>query len=162
MPYIKPDERKQYDDHISGILDTMALLGKDAPPLGHILETLSWGYCGQLPRAFADRAESHLRALWPACTNPDTPTGHRNYIFSALAKGYVMMHGRRYVHMEAVIGAFEYAIRVTGDAETATTLRCAQLEFYRVEVAPYEDVKCQEHGPVPDLTAPRKEAEHGE
>ena len=63
--------------------------------------------------------------------NPVTE-GDLNYIFARLAQRYLVAHGLRYQHVNAVVGALE----------------CAKLEAYRRIAAPYEDIKISENGDV--------------
>ena len=58
--------------------------------------------------------------------------GSLNYTITKLCKAFIAVKGRRYVNLNAVVGMLE----------------CAKMEFYRIDVAPYEDKKIQENGAV--------------
>lgn len=58
--------------------------------------------------------------------------GELNYLFTRLAIMYTEKHGVSYNTLSDVIKAFE----------------CAKLEFYRRQVAPYEDEKIKQNGDV--------------
>jgi len=58
--------------------------------------------------------------------------GQLNYVFSAIIRGYLAQHGKKYQTMNDIVGVLE----------------CAKLELYRRVTAPYEDVKIKENGDV--------------
>ena len=61
-----------------------------------------------------------------------TATGELNYIITRLCLGYLKSKGKRYVNLNEIIGILE----------------CAKEEFYRRQVAPYEDEKIRTSGDV--------------
>jgi hypothetical protein len=61
-----------------------------------------------------------------------TAAGELNYIITRLCLGYLRLKGKRYVNLNEIIGILE----------------CAKEEFYRRQVAPYEDEKIKENGDV--------------
>ena len=61
--------------------------------------------------------------------------GELNYAITVLMHKYIKNKGLRYQHLNSVAGV----------------LSCAQAEFYRTVVAPYEDKKIKENGGVSDL-----------
>lgn len=58
--------------------------------------------------------------------------GELNYLITQLARKYIIDHGLRYEHINAVEGV----------------LSAASKEFYRRVAAPYEDKKIKENGDV--------------
>lgn len=64
--------------------------------------------------------------------------GELNFAISALLHEYILDHGMRYATL----------------SEAAAQAQHAASEFYRTVVAPYEDKKRQEHGPVSNLDTP--------
>jgi hypothetical protein len=66
-----------------------------------------------------------------AKTDPRSP-GELNFAFTNLIKTYINNVGWRYATANDIIGALE----------------ACKLEFYRRQVAPYEDVKIKENGDV--------------
>lgn len=56
--------------------------------------------------------------------------GELNYLFSMIAKAYLIRHGMSYNTLGDVVKALE----------------CAKLEFYRTVVGPYEDKKISQNG----------------
>lgn len=58
--------------------------------------------------------------------------GELNYQITRLCQAYMALHGERYEHYNAVIGALE----------------CCKLEFYARAVRPYEDTKIEQNGDV--------------
>lgn len=100
--------------------------------------------------------------------------GELNYVMTCHAIGYVLKHGLRYEHLNHVIGSFEQAIHsddeesMSGLAITirnaarnfwnnqpdllktgvAGAIKCAQMEFYRRVVGPYEDKAIAKNGDV--------------
>ena len=58
--------------------------------------------------------------------------GELNYLITDLCDTFLATKGRKYEHVNSVIGALE----------------CAKQEFYRRIAAPYEDEKLQENGDV--------------
>lgn len=75
-----------------------------------------------------NRRRKELMADW---RGPQTP-GELNYILTRFIIGYVMDKGLSYQTVNDVIGALEGA----------------KLEFYRRQVAQYEDTKIKENGDV--------------
>lgn len=61
----------------------------------------------------------------------ETP-GELNYCFTILMKHYLFRKGKSYLNLNDCIGALE----------------AAKLEFYRRDVAPYEDKKIKENGDI--------------
>jgi hypothetical protein len=70
-------------------------------------------------------------ALERAERQPDN-AGELNYVFTLFALEYMQRKGKKYQHINDVIGALEGA----------------KLEFYRRFAAPYEDTKIAENGDV--------------
>ena len=58
--------------------------------------------------------------------------GDLNYCFSILMKHYLFLHGKSYKTLNDCIGVLE----------------AAKLEFYRRDVAPYENLKIKENGDI--------------
>lgn len=58
--------------------------------------------------------------------------GELNYLITCLCLLYINRHGKSYNTLSDVVKALE----------------CAKLEFYRREVAPYEDKKIEQNGDV--------------
>lgn len=58
--------------------------------------------------------------------------GELNYLITSLGLEYLRRHGTSYNTLSDVVKAME----------------CAKLEFYRREVAPYEDKKIEQNGDV--------------
>jgi len=63
---------------------------------------------------------------------PPYNAGELNYLITQLCVQYMKSRGRKYAHINDVIGALEGA----------------KLEFYRRYAAPYEDLKIKENGDV--------------
>jgi len=62
-----------------------------------------------------------------------TPTvGEMNYLITSLIHRWVDRVGLSYINCNAAIGIME----------------CAKMELYRRVIAPYEDIKIEENGPV--------------
>jgi hypothetical protein len=70
---------------------------------------------------------------------PRTP-GELNYMFTLLAKGYLIENGLSYQAINDILGAFEGA----------------KLEFYRRMAVPYESTKIEENGDVYDGQPPSR------
>lgn len=66
------------------------------------------------------------------CREPAQNSGELNYQFTCLIQEYIENHGMKYQTLNDVIGALEGA----------------KLEFYRRQVAMYEDKKIIENGDV--------------
>jgi len=64
--------------------------------------------------------------------------GELNYLITQLARKYILDHGLRYEHINAIRGA----------------LVCVGDEFYRRVIAPYEDKKIAENGDVYTMYKP--------
>jgi hypothetical protein len=73
---------------------------------------------------------------------PPEDAGELNYVITKVCDEFLARKGRRYNHINTVIGVLE----------------CAKQEFYRRVAAPYEDEKIVENGDVysasnlPDVT----------
>ena len=78
------------------------------------------------PEEKAKFDENSLYGAGLKCEHP----GDLNYAISEIIAGYIASKGKRYQHMNDVLGA----------------LHAAGLEFNRRIVAPYEDTKIQENG----------------
>ena len=63
--------------------------------------------------------------------SPETP-GELNFVITTLIKAYYLRKGSSYQTFNDVIGALEGA----------------KLETYRIDIAPYEDMKRKENGEV--------------
>ena len=61
--------------------------------------------------------------------------GQLNYIITRLCHNWIVKFGKRYVHLNAVLGV----------------LNCVTQEFYRIVTAPYEDEKLEESGGITKL-----------
>ena len=163
MPYIKPEVRKHFDKHIVLLLGEMQKVGAIPSRLEDILLALCRGWIW-----FERVGEWHtfggnIGALIRAQRGPvDQFPGDLNYIISTICKGYLMIQGVRYAHMNAIVGALAFVqveLQATLDGASSSienamfgVLECVKLEFYRRLATPYEDVKCDENGDVPDLT----------
>lgn len=64
-----------------------------------------------------------------------TDAGHANYAISRLCHMQVRRGGLRYANCNNIIG----------------TLECVKQELYRTVIAPYEDIKRKENGPVSEF-----------
>jgi hypothetical protein len=60
--------------------------------------------------------------------------GELNYLFTRIAKRYLLTRGLNYQHINDIIGALEGA----------------KLELYRRVTSPYEDIKIKENGDIYD------------
>lgn len=65
--------------------------------------------------------------------------GEYNYVITRLIHGFVIDNGLSYKILNAAQGILD----------------CAKDEFSRTVVAPYEDIKALENGPISDLDEPR-------
>ena len=63
---------------------------------------------------------------------PPEDAGELNYVITKVCDEFLVRKGRRYNHINTVIGVLE----------------CAKQEFYRRIAAPYEDEKIAENGDV--------------
>jgi hypothetical protein len=72
-----------------------------------------------------------FNAVFQCLPRIETP-GELNYLITQLARKYILDHGLRYGHINAVRGA----------------ITCAGEEFYRRVAVPYEDRKIAENGDV--------------
>jgi hypothetical protein len=78
-------------------------------------------------RGKVDRAVQNEGILWVP-----TNAGDLNYFIACAIDNYIRANGKKYATLNEMIGALE----------------CAKLEIYRMLVAPYEDKKSEENGPV--------------
>lgn len=62
-------------------------------------------------------------------------SGELNYVITKLCHELILKQGCCYKVLNNVIG----------------TLECAKLELYKTIIAPYEDLKREEHGPISEL-----------
>ena len=85
-----------------------------------------------ITQADRERFNFGLEAFWETIQSKGISNGDLNYLYSMLAKFYLMKHGESYNTMSDVVKAFE----------------CAKLEFYRVKMQPYEDSKMNQNGKV--------------
>ena len=79
-----------------------------------------------------ERWNMGLEFLWEHIQSGGISNGDLNYLYSMLARFYLDKHGRSYNTMSDVVKALE----------------CAKLEFYRREMAPYENTKLEQNGDV--------------
>lgn len=79
-----------------------------------------------------DQYRNALSLLIHTLNQNDWTPGHLNYIISSLLRAGFSGH-RRYTRINALLGDVQGAL----------------LEWYRVDVAPYEDTKRDENGSVP-------------
>lgn len=87
--------------------------------------------------------KNDLRKLLDVWAESPQSVGSLNYVITKVVHDYVLEHGLNYAVCNEVIGA----------------LACAKAEFYRTVVAPYEDKKRLENGPVSELDAlPKRKA----
>jgi len=77
-----------------------------------------------------DRLSERLKTL----ESPES-MGDYNYAITRLIHNAIKKDGRRYQHMNNIVGMLE----------------CCKAEFIRVVVSPYEDEKIKENGPVSEL-----------
>jgi len=63
---------------------------------------------------------------------PAETAGELNYIFTQICINYLKKKGNNYQNVNDIIGALD----------------SCKLEFYRRQVAPYEDLKIEENGDV--------------
>lgn len=61
--------------------------------------------------------------------------GELNYVITRLCHNWIKLRAKRYTWLNQVIGVLE----------------CAKLEFYRMVVGPYEDVKINRNGKVSEV-----------
>ena len=85
-----------------------------------------------IPQADRNKFRVCLDNLWAMIGMEGISNGELNYLITKLGHMYIDRHGRSYNTLSDVIKAME----------------CAKLEFYRREVAPYEDLKAKENGDV--------------
>ncbi|KKN09326.1 hypothetical protein LCGC14_1047750 [marine sediment metagenome] len=64
-----------------------------------------------------------------------THVGQLNYIITRICHNWILKFGKRYAHLNAVVGV----------------LSCVTHEFNRIVIAPYEDEKIGENGPITEL-----------
>lgn len=76
--------------------------------------------------------QRRLRGKITGIIDHDTTEGDLNFILTTIIGEYVIKHGLRYKHINAVLGA----------------LQGCQSEFYRRVAEPYEDSKIAEGGDV--------------
>ena len=69
--------------------------------------------------------------LWYRKRLPETP-GELNFLLTKTCKSYIQRKGACYQTFNDLVGALE----------------CAKLEYYRRQVALYEDVKAKENGEI--------------
>jgi hypothetical protein len=58
--------------------------------------------------------------------------GDINYLVTKLLKEYISIHGENYENYNSLVGVLE----------------CIKQEFYRRQIAPYEDIKIRQNGDV--------------
>ena len=85
-----------------------------------------------ITQADRERFNFGLEAFWETIQSKGISNGDLNYLYSMLAKFYLMKHGKSYNTMSDVVKALE----------------CAKLEFYRRAMAPYENTKLEQNGDV--------------
>ena len=84
-----------------------------------------------MPYIKADRRAALDDNSWYADPEPQN-AGELNYALTLIALGYIARKGKKYQHINDVVGALEGA----------------KMEFYRRLAAPYEDTKIAENGDV--------------
>jgi len=87
---------------------------------------------------------------------PKMDKGDMNYVITWLTHKAVIDRGLRYTNLNDLVDNFDHAskmfVSLCGNNKAVEGMfRCAQLEFYRTVVAPYEDKKKEENGPVSEL-----------
>ena len=85
-----------------------------------------------IPQSDRPKFAPALDMLHDAVTTHGLSNGELNYLMTKLALLYIERHGMSYNTGSDVIKAFE----------------CAKIEFYRREIAPYEDSKIVANGDV--------------
>ena len=85
-----------------------------------------------IPSSDRQKFAPALDMLHDAVTAHGLSNGELNYLMTTLALLYIERHGMSYNTGSDVIKAFE----------------CAKIEFYRREIAPYEDSKIVANGDV--------------
>ncbi len=80
-----------------------------------------------------DTIDAVIKSLVDVVTTP----GDVNYAITKLLHEILVREGLNYAGLNAAVGVLE----------------CVKLEFYRMVVAPYENKKRMENGPISDLDA---------
>jgi len=88
-------------------------------------------YIPKASREHFSAALDAVRATPPACS------GEMNYLLTRLCQIYLARY-------REIFGRVDYE----GRAEVVSALECCKLEFYRRNLAPYEDTKIKENGDV--------------